>query len=292
MRSLRHFRVRRTLRAAGIGPDRWGRNRLLGLTCGEAALYRGILAAFVQGFAAPPGTAGELPAYAGASVYWALDTLQRRDLLRLDGTGVILRAQPFSAVATRHQVYLGDHPARYCTCAIDALGVAYMLEREALVTSVDPISGQEIKVCVRAGRRPVATPSTAVAVMGRPADSPHAVCALMNVFCSPSSARQHMASGDEHGIASSLLSIADAAAAGQLIFGGLLPCGATPLVPPQRHDTEMTRYALPSFAELRAAVDSISPGPSQLTNQRFAGQCCRVRADRCQRSVSVELACP
>jgi len=86
-----------------------------------------------------------------------LADMARQDLVQRDPTsGTIQAAYPFSGVPTSHRVTLladanGDAPIEiYAMCALDALGIPLMLRRDALVTSVDALTGEN--VCVRVRR--------------------------------------------------------------------------------------------------------------------------------------------
>lgn len=214
------------LEAVAIGRDRWGPNRLLGLTNGQAGLYLEILAAFagggtpVSGFLKALGAQQELP-YGDA-----LAALEAKDLLRRDKTGAIVRAQPFSAIPTRHRVELIGRPAQFATCAIDAIAQPYMFSRPGLVHSLDPISCRQVTLSIRPYRQPIAQPSTAVAVIGRPRHSSRSVCESIHLFSS-NAAAQHFVAHDEWLVAH-VLNLKEAVIASQVIFSGLLSSSAWP----------------------------------------------------------------
>jgi hypothetical protein len=188
---VRQYRVRQMLAAVAIGPDRWGPNRLAGLTTREANFYLGILGRFARGGPPPsPAFLAALAAEEGVRYDRVQAALERRDLLRRNRVGGVCRAQPFSATSTRHRVKLVGLPAQYATCAIDALGVPYMVGQTGRVTSIDPVSGDRVEVRIHPHHRPVATPTGLVAVIARPSNFDRGACELMNLFNSMASARR------------------------------------------------------------------------------------------------------
>lgn len=130
---------------------------------------RSVHRAILRGFAATgqPPAADALAAGGGGDGDLAavLAELHQRDILCLDGNGQIRAAYPFSVSPTPHLVDIAGGPTVYAMCAIDALGMAAMLDRDIIIRSADPASGQTITVTIRGGR-PVWQPSTAVAYVG------------------------------------------------------------------------------------------------------------------------------
>jgi hypothetical protein len=89
-----------------------------------------------------------------------LADLATQDLVQRDpATGRIRAAYPFSGVPTPHHVALfSDHSGErtdqieatvFAMCALDALGIPMLLRRAALITSVDPHTGEAIRVLAR-----------------------------------------------------------------------------------------------------------------------------------------------
>jgi len=97
-----------------------------------------------------------------------LDRMSEQDLIQREpATGTIRAAYPFSGVPTAHRVMLsadptpdathsdasssagGDPVHLYAMCALDALGIPLMLQRDALVTSVDALTGEALQVAIR-----------------------------------------------------------------------------------------------------------------------------------------------
>ncbi len=103
----------------------------------ETAVMRGVLAAFVErpGAVAVDALLTAIPGEAPERVREALAQLDRDDLIRLDGGRVDL-AYPFSAAPTPFVVELGGRRgSRYVCCAIDALGIAAMLDEPVGIRS-------------------------------------------------------------------------------------------------------------------------------------------------------------
>ncbi len=76
----------------------------------------------------------------------ALQELQHRDLLGLDAAGTAIDyAYPFTSRETGHTVQLGAHTLN-ALCAIDALGVGAMYQRDVVITSRCSLCGTDIKV--------------------------------------------------------------------------------------------------------------------------------------------------
>jgi len=211
------------LEMAAIRPERRGRRRLSGLTPRERELYRWILQRFAT--AGPPSgeatraTAVEL----GLDPDEALAALARDDLVHTDRDGRPVVAYPFSAHERGHRVLINEIHEVEAMCAIDALGIAAMLDQPIEVRSHDPISGREIRV--HATPEAVASwqPETAVVLAGSSScEGPSycGCCDVLNFFESTENARRYLR---EHANVQGMpISILDAAAAGRAIFGAML----------------------------------------------------------------------
>ena len=193
-----------------------------GLSASERTVYRFILGAFPT-LGGPPDLE-QLWAEArrlGAEPEAVLEVLAQRALIVRDrATGAITVAYPFSTMPTAHRVeVVGARPV-YAMCAIDALGIPFMLNRDAVIISHDPLSGEPIRVSVRAGQAHW-EPSTAVVFVCTPrgCTGPEC-CAAINFFGSAESSDAYRrAYPDVEGI---VLGHAAAAAAGKQLFGHLL----------------------------------------------------------------------
>jgi Alkylmercury lyase len=123
----------------------------------EYQFYRALMLTF-PATGGPPDrvTLRALAQRYGIPLEATLADMARQDLVQRDPTnGTIRAAYPFSGVPTAHRVTLlaksnGDVPIDlYAMCALDALGIPLMLLRDALVTSVDALTGEAARVLVR-----------------------------------------------------------------------------------------------------------------------------------------------
>lgn len=212
--------VRAALIAAGIGPERWGSERLRGLTDHEVRVYRRLLQAFAV---------GRLPSVKRLQSWIegverphsALARLVEGDLVSVDfATGQVLRAQPFAAAATRHRVIPKDGPTLFAPCAVDAIGVPFMIDRPATIVSTDPMDGQEVEIMVDPrGGEPSHDPSVAVTI-GASSRPEVSACDVINAFASASAARRYLLSRPD--VCAAVVPVRDATSAARLIFEGVL----------------------------------------------------------------------
>jgi hypothetical protein len=129
-----------------------------------------LLRAFVTE-AGPPATAvvGRLAAELELDPQAALAVLAAIDLVHADpATGTISVAYPFSGRSTPYRVELAGGPAVFAMCAIDALGIPQMLDRDAHISSIDPASSRPISIEAHRGVWRFA-PVTTVVLDGRTA---------------------------------------------------------------------------------------------------------------------------
>jgi hypothetical protein len=197
-----------------LGDDRWAADRLAGLGPAERALYASILRRFAEGRTPSPAPPTGIDA--------VLRTLAQRDLIGLDGSGDITVAYPFSAQPTRHRVRLDDGRSYWAMCAIDALGIPFLLHERAEVEGREPGSGLPIRVAVDlAATTPRCTPADAVVLVARSGSGCASGCACphINLFGSPDAAERYLARLELEG---AILTVGDAADTGRRLFGGLL----------------------------------------------------------------------
>lgn len=211
--------------AVGVVRDRIGE-----LSPAARTLHRVILRGFAATGRAPDPATLTAPTR-GGSLVDLLGELHDKDAIRLDDDGRVRAAYPFSGVPTAHNVTIEGGPSAYAMCAIDALGMADMLGRNIVITSVDPVSGDDIRVTVE-DRHAWWEPATAVVFVG--ADSPSGpdccppaarqaadrCCGVMNFFTGPDTARTWI--GQHPTVSGELLSQAQAWRLGVDIFGHLL----------------------------------------------------------------------
>jgi hypothetical protein len=102
----------------------------------RSATFRTVLRRFVEREGPIPAEeiVAMLPDRGAAAVRADLADLHDRDLLLLAG-GAVQLAYPFSGLPTAFEVGLGDGRRRYAVCAIDALGIAAMLDARVTIRS-------------------------------------------------------------------------------------------------------------------------------------------------------------
>jgi hypothetical protein len=225
--------------AVGVTSD-----RLAQVSARARALHRAILSGFSGTGRAPDrqALAAALPAERGVALL--LGELHDRDVIRLGDDGSIRAAYPFSGVPTAHTVAIEGGPTVYAMCAIDALGIAEMLDRAVIVSSADPLSGAPVRVSVGKGQS-MWSPDTAVVVVGsETAPAPagccppaHTVgcaapaadrcCGVMNFFTSHDNAERWLAARPT--VSGIVLTQGQAVRLGVDIFGRLLADEARPL---------------------------------------------------------------
>ncbi|MFE3190543.1 organomercurial lyase [Nocardia sp. NPDC059240] len=187
------------------------------------AVHRVILRFFAEQ-GRPPATDELAEAVAGQGIPLAevLRQLHDADAIRLDSAGAVASAYPFSATPTPHRVQIDGGRVVYAMCAVDALGLAAMLDTDIAVASVDPVTGAPIAVTVRR-RRPLADPpSVVVFVAAQAAQGPSAdtCCNYLNFFTDRSTAETWAA--DHPDIAGTILDLDRAHALGNQIFANQL----------------------------------------------------------------------
>lgn len=153
----------------------------------------------------------------------ACRTLAAHDLIVWkDDTRHILSAYPFSGVPTAHQVLLAEHTTCYAMCAIDALGIPFMLGQAARVRSACFFCHTPVTVDIDGGVLHRAHPATIV-VWDSDRDGSCVAevrCPLMNFFCHEEHLRQWQATAPQE--QGTRLSLAAALDLGKAAFGALL----------------------------------------------------------------------
>jgi hypothetical protein len=171
-----------------------------------------------------PPTRGELEAWANnlrLTLDVALRQLAEAELVFMDPSGrEITGGVPFAATPTAHQVHIFDGSTVSANCAVDALGIAAMLDLDVDVISVDPQTGEQVTASSRAGHWTWQPADMVVFVgssgQGRLTDT---CCPVINFFASSDHARAYQRT---RALAGAVLTMADAVEAGALVFGGLL----------------------------------------------------------------------
>jgi hypothetical protein len=186
-------------------------------------LHQHILRRFAQHATAPePQRLGEWAHQLDIELDAALDQLLSVDLIETDPATAQLRcAYPFSAIPRGHKVQLASGPTVEAYCAIDALGIPAMLDRDVVISSRDPHTGEPIRITVTNGQASW-RPSEAVVVLGSDRScGPSACCRCpyITFHSSPATAAAHLQTAD---LAGEILTQPQALAGGALLFGDLL----------------------------------------------------------------------
>ena len=135
-----------------------------------------------------------------------------------DDAGAIVALYPFSLVPTPVRVWL-DASERFAMCAIDALGVAPMLDHETRIESRCPVCDAALALTVGPEGVRAASPETIGIVYRRTVGPAHlSRCGATRFFCSPDDARAWLATNG--GAEDVLLSAEAAFARGREIFAG------------------------------------------------------------------------
>lgn len=216
--------MQQAFEAAGIAPERWGKTRLARLSEAEQDFYRWILRGFADGRRPDAAAARETASRLGLEPGDALDTLAREDLVHRDArTGEIVVAYPFSGRPTPHRVRIGRRREVDAMCAIDALGISFMLGEATEVVSRDPLTEEEVRIWLDPGRALRWEPEGAAVFAGgdcRAGLASAACCAFVNFFASRESAQRYLR--ESPAVRGEVLSIPEAVEAGRIVFGGLL----------------------------------------------------------------------
>jgi hypothetical protein len=138
------------------------------------------------------------------------------------GRDHILSAYPFSVVPTAHHVSIEGSNTVYAMCAIDALGIPFMLGRGAAIASACVACQRPVRVAIHEGLLRQADPMTTV-VWFSARDGccvAEARCPLINFYCEAGHLQRWRAEhSHELGTA---LTLMDAVEVGKAIFGELL----------------------------------------------------------------------
>jgi len=215
--------VAATLATAEIPPSKLGPARRARLSEAERELYIWILRQFATHGRPNGEEVGRAAARLGIGPDDALETLAREDLVHRGADGEISVAYPFSGRPTAHRIRFPNGHEVDAMCAIDALGVAPMLDEPIEVESRDPVSGEGIRAQVAPGGATEWWPESAVVVAGAIRDQGDACCGccpVLNFFFSPATAERWLADHPE--VRGDVISMREAAAAGRAVFGDVL----------------------------------------------------------------------
>jgi hypothetical protein len=189
-------------------------------------LHRRILRHFADHATAPaPRLLGEWAHDLDISLDSALGQLATADLVETDPSrpARLLGAYPFSAIPRGHTVQIDGGPTVQAYCAVDALGISSMLDRDVIVTSRDPHTGEPIRVVVTTGGDASWQPDDTVMVLGTGRScEPSAHCSrcpYINFHTSAATAHAYLQALDLSG---PILTQTQALDLGAFLFGDLL----------------------------------------------------------------------
>lgn len=136
-----------------------------------------------------PPTAGEFAGRLRLSietVNQVIEKLQKADILSSRGDE-ITSAYPFSADKTRHKVIFEDGREVYALCAVDALGIHFMLNEDLIIMSRCPECEKEMKIAVKDGLIDFCNPVRIIEFVSnkeRGRCTAETLCPFINFFCS------------------------------------------------------------------------------------------------------------
>jgi hypothetical protein len=189
----------------------------------ERAVYRAILREFGSGRIPTRTGLAESAGKEVAELEATLARLAEFDLAHADSEGdEVLVAYPFSARPTRHEVEL-DGRTVHAMCAVDALGIPFMLQRVAEIRSRDPLTGTAISVAVEPSVFARWVPDSAVVIWGAEAGrgaSAAICCPVVNFFESNETAAAYVR--ERPRLRATIASIPEALELGRQIFGDAL----------------------------------------------------------------------
>lgn len=212
------------LEAAAIPARRRGRERLARLGRRERAFYRWVLTKFGAGHPPAPVELADAASSLGVGLEDALAVLAAEDLVHTDpATGEVLVAYPFSGGPRGHRVLIDGKRWVEAMCAIDALGIAPMLDVSVEVFSRDPVTGGEVWVQIDPGDGACWQPEHAVVLSGSSCcggPSFESCCSVLNLFESGKNALRYLIARPD--VSGHPVSLPEAIEAGRLIFGDVL----------------------------------------------------------------------
>lgn len=139
------------------------------------------------------------------------------------GDRQITYAYPFSNEPTLHQVKITGGPQVYALCAIDALGIPFMLKRDVEIHSACAHCNREIRIQVKSGRIAQQNPERMVVSYTKPDGCCVAAieqCPHLNFFCSAEHLNQWSVGQPEQTI--QMLTLHEALKGGRKAFETLL----------------------------------------------------------------------
>lgn len=201
--------------------------RVAALSAPARLFHRAVLRAFLASGRAP--TLAELRPVTrllGVGLERVLAELVVHDVVQRAADGPIQVAYPFSSRPTPHQVQIEGVPLIFAMCAIDALGLPFMVGRSATILTQDPADATLITITVEPANSDHQTwrPTTAVVLANACGQEPvikaECSCPFTNAFACPETAERWRADHPE--VVVHLLTQEQALAEARQIFGTLL----------------------------------------------------------------------
>jgi hypothetical protein len=196
-----------------------------GLSPSEEEIRKYILSEFAE-HGRPPA-ASEIKKGLGLSsvhiINQTIEKLERADILSKKGDEII-SAYPFSATVTSHKVIFEDGHEVYALCAMDALGIHFMLNKNITIMSRCPECKKEIKIIVKNRLIDSCKPKEVVEFVGsmqKCGCTAEALCPFINFFCS----MRHLKKWREQNLQNNsgeIYSLSEALEHGRIIFENLL----------------------------------------------------------------------
>jgi hypothetical protein len=214
--------IDQALAELGLSTDGW-EARASQLTSPTRAFYRSMLREIAASGRMP--NAEWIEKEASRSKLDPARTVERlaeSDLVVLSPEGDVVAAYPFSGHQTPHRVELSPGRAVYAMCAIDALGIPFMLNQDAQISSHDPRSGDPIRVWYL-NQETRWDPSSAVVFVGSQGDAESIAercCQVINFFRSCASAQAYQ--NEAPAVSGIILTQDQAVALGKRVFGNVL----------------------------------------------------------------------
>jgi hypothetical protein len=214
--------VATALSAAAIPRSKVGPRRHALLGDAERSLYFWILRHFAENGRPPAEETRKAAERLGLDADRVLETLATQDLVHADPKGEIVVAYPFSGRPTEHRVRFPDGHEVHAMCAIDALGMAPMLEQSIEIVSSDPLTGQDIEVGLEPDGTGSWQPQEAVVVCGASGngESCSSCCPVLNFFASRENGERWLEV--RPGVRGYVMTMGEAIDAGRAVFGDVL----------------------------------------------------------------------
>lgn len=200
--------------------------RVAALSIPAQHFHRALLRAFLAlGHAPSEDDLHVEAAGVGSSVTALLQELVEQDVIQRDTTGAIRAAYPFSGRPTAHRVQLLEHLPVFAMCAIDALGLPYMVGCSATIVTQDPLEETPITIWIHPGTgeqrwQPEETVVLSNLRAAAPASSAECCCPVINAFASRKHAERWQQAHSEAAVR--LLTQEEAVAEARTLFEHLL----------------------------------------------------------------------